>query len=419
MSHLSRLLLLAAAMLAMASLSAHAQTEDLPPPPPGYDPVVPEAIESALDKTAIQHDLINIKWGIVPILDYTWFGQDPPSVDQVGVQENAFQVRSGRVMARGSLFNTSSHPWKFLVSFEYRGFDSNPDDTWSWTDVWVQIPVAKVGNLTIGKEKEGFSYEIVGDAANLVQVERLMNTFAGTRNVGLKLSGNAFQDRASWSFGVFNDWFQQDLSFDESGTQVVGRVTTLAHSSDDGAHYLHLGGSFRRNGADQDSIRYKGRPESNVTDYYVDTGSLPADHAQQFAFELLWNRGPFSLTGEYTEAHVHSLAGGGNPNFRGWYAVGSWVVTGEHRPYDTKVGYARRILPKGNWGALELFARYGLVDLDDKEARGGYLTKLFLGANWWVNRRIRLSAGYGRAALDKLGVTGHTNQYFTRVQWVY
>jgi hypothetical protein len=30
-----------------------------------------------------------------------------------------------------------------------------------------------------------------------------------------------------------------------------------------------------------------------------------------------------------------------------------------------------------------------------------------------------VSAGYGRATLDKAGTTGHTNQYFTRVQWVY
>ena len=79
--------------------------------------------------------------------------------------------------------------------------------------------------------------------------------------------------------------------------------------------------------------------------------------------------------------------------------MGSWVVTGEHRPYDKKVSYARRILPTGNWGSLELFGRCG-----------GFLTKWFFGANWWVNRRIRLTAGYGRA---------NPNQYFTRVQWTY
>jgi phosphate-selective porin OprO/OprP len=99
--------------------------------------------------------------------------------------------------------------------------------------------------------------------------------------------------------------------------------------------------------------------------------------------------------------------------------TGAWVVTGEHRPYDKKVGYARRVMPKGRGGAVELIARYGLVDVTDKDLDGGYLTKWFAGVNWWANRRIRISAGYGRATLDRFGTTGHTNQYFTRVQWVY
>jgi phosphate-selective porin len=55
----------------------------------------------------------------------------------------------------------------------------------------------------------------------------------------------------------------------------------------------------------------------------------------------------------------------------------------------------------------------------DKGIDGGYLKKWFAGVNWWATRRIRITAGFGRATLDKLGITGHTNQYFTRVQWVY
>lgn len=39
--------------------------------------------------------------------------------------------------------------------------------------------------------------------------------------------------------------------------------------------------------------------------------------------------------------------------------------------------------------------------------------------NWWANRRIRISVGYGRATLDRLDKTGHSHQYFTRLQWVY
>jgi phosphate-selective porin OprO/OprP len=344
----------ATALVALAALAAalsgaplHAQTEDLPPPPPGYDPIVPETIEAELDKTSVDHRFFTLKWGLAPIFDYTWFSQDAASLSQVGEQEDAYQTRSGRLMARGTLFNHWKRPWKFLVSFEYRGFDSDPDETWTWTDVAVTIPLGRIGNLTLGKQKEGFSYEIVGDAANLVQVERLMNAFAPTRNIGLKLGHTAFGERATWSIGAYNDWFEQD--FEDSGTQVTARVTALAHESNAGRRYLHLGGAWRRNGADDGQIRFRGRPESNVTDYYVDTGQVPADHAQELALELLFNEGPVSLTGEYAEVHVDSLEGGGDPGFRGYYLVGSWVVTGENRPYDKKVGYARRVLPTGRW----------------------------------------------------------------------
>jgi hypothetical protein len=37
----------------------------------------------------------------------------------------------------------------------------------------------------------------------------------------------------------------------------------------------------------------------------------------------------------------------------------------------------------------------------------------------WANRGIRITAGYGRAALATFGTTGHTHQYFTRAQWIY
>jgi len=46
----------------------------------------------------------------VPIFDYTWFAQDQASVDQVGVQENDFDIRSARIMARGTIFAQSQAP---------------------------------------------------------------------------------------------------------------------------------------------------------------------------------------------------------------------------------------------------------------------------------------------------------------------
>jgi hypothetical protein len=46
----------------------------------------------------------------------------------------------------------------------------------------------------------------------------------------------------------------------------------------DGSSYVHLGIGVRYVGEDEGSLRFRGRPESNVTDYFVDSGSIAGDH---------------------------------------------------------------------------------------------------------------------------------------------
>lgn len=419
MYRLASVVLAAAVLWLSPPAPAYAQTEDLPPPPAGYKPAVPDVSEAALARTAVDTRWLTIRFGFAPILDYTSLSQDAASIDQVGVQDDAFQVRSGRIMVRGNLFNTGARPWRYLVSFEYKGLDSNPEQTWNMTDVAVTIPLgAAIGDLTLGKVKEPFVYEMVGDAANLPFLERLLNPFFASRNVGARLDRTAFGRRTTWSLGVFNDGFTAGVPLAQSGTQVSARVTGLPWITADGRRYLHVGTGWRHSGDDAGSVRLKGRPESNVTDNYVDTGNIPASHSTTVSLESLLNVGPASVTAEYAQAHVPSPAKG-DPSFSGWYVAASYVLTGEARPYDRRVGYARRVLPARRWGAVEVFARLGKVDLATPMVDGGYLTKWFTGVNWWASRRWRVSAGYGRARLDRFGTTGYTNQVLTRLQWIY
>jgi phosphate-selective porin len=65
-------------------------------------------------------------------------------------------------------------------------------------------------------------------------------------------------------------------------------------------------------------MRYRSRPESNVTDYYLDTGTLMGDHATHLGLEALWNEGPFSILAEYNHAWVSSTQSG-DPAFSGYY----------------------------------------------------------------------------------------------------
>ena len=428
---------LIAAMLAfglvadwICALDARAQSEESePPPPPGefeaasQPPpekpfLVPDVPQSVTEQTQVRERWFTLKPGLSVVEDYTAFHQDANSLSQVGKQDDQWQVRDLRLMLRGTI--GSDYKVSYFVAGVYQGFDTDPGERWDLVDLWFAFPLGSPATkLTVGKTKETFDYEMVGDSGNLPQQERVLSPFFVSRNVGLKLTqviGEA--QRMTASAGVFNDWFSNGNSLKESGTDVSARFTGLVWDEPDGKHFLHFGLAGRYVGADNDTLRYKGRPESNVADNYVDTGNLPADHAWQLGLEALWNEGPFSVLAEYNRAWVDSPAMG-NPEFSGYYITGSWILTGETRPYDRTVGYARRVMPKGRWGAPELVVRFSHVDLDDGAVQGGSFDKTYLGLNWWATRRWKVGFGWGHTWLDRFGTTGVTDSFLTRLQWIY
>jgi phosphate-selective porin len=362
-----------------------------------------------------QHDRFSIKFGIVALTDYTSFDQDDASIAQVGEQDDKFEVRAARLMARGHF--EAWRRWNYVFSYEYKGFDQSSESDWSATDVKIATET-RAGTLTIGKTKEWFAYEMVGDAANLPHHERLLSPFFRSRNVGVTLNDTYAEQRGSWHAGVYNEWLVNGKSFADSGTSAALRVTFLPVWEGEGTNYLHLGAATRYYGAEKNQLRFKGKPASNVASNFVDTGNVPGSHAWQAGLEALWNVGPWSVLGEYARADL-ATAAPGRPTLDGFYVTGSWVITGEHRPYDRKAGYARRVLPQGRWGAWEVFARYGRVDLDDAEVRGGRMTGWWTGVNWWATRRWKASVGYGDIELERGGLEGDTKTLLTRLQWVY
>jgi phosphate-selective porin OprO and OprP len=378
--------------------------------------VTDETLEAA--KIEDEHDRFAVKFGFVVMpMDYTSFDQDERSKDQVGNQRDELEARSLRLSARGhfELFRT----WNYLLSYEYKGFDQTSADDWNTTDVRISTVLGpRVGTLTLGKIKEPFAYEMVGDAANLPHNERLLSPFFRSRNDGVMLGNAVLDQRATWAVGWYNDWWTQGTSWSDSGNDFAGRLTVLPVWSGDGSSYLHLAASTRYYGAVDDQLRYKGKPASNVADDFVDSGKVPGDHAWHTGIEALWNRGGYSVLAEYVRADL-STRDDADPTLDGWYVTGSWVITGEHRPYDRKAGYARRILPQGRWGAVEVIGRYGRVDLDDRTVRGGSMQGWWTGVNWWANNRWKASVGYGNIDLDRFGITGNTRTLLTRLQWIY
>ena len=266
-------------------------------------------------------------------------------------------------------------------------------------------PVGKLGALTFGKNKEPFIYEMVGDAAFLPSMERILNPFFTSRDVGLSMSNTAFNKRMTYSTGWFNNWWVHGKDFDTAGNHFASRVTGLVSINEDGSRYLHVGASARYSGADLGVVRLRGKAGSNVSSNYVDTGNIPASNQKEFALEALWTRDGYSILTEYVRSEVNATQAA-NPSFYGFYITGSWFITGEHRPYDRNVGFARRPIPRRHLGAVELAARYARLDLDNKSIHGGVMDKGLLDLNWFLNRRWKLGVSGGFANLDRAGLNG-------------
>jgi phosphate-selective porin OprO/OprP len=356
--------------------------------------------------------------GLVLIGDYNAFGQDAASISQVGKQRDQFDDRAVRFMARGKI--GGAYKFGYLVAAEYKGFDTDPEQLWNLTDLAVTAPIGgPETTVSVGKLKETFAYEMVGDAANLPAQERVLSPFFVSRNAGIRLNRVLGQDhRATAAIGVYDqDWGISPSSIN-NGTDVTFRTTGLLWDLNEDRDYFHVGLAGRYNTSADGVIRMKGRPESNVTSNYIDTGSIPANYAWNFGLELLWNRGPFSALAEYIPSWI-SADTSGNPNFYGCYIITSWVLTGESRPYDRTVGYARRIIPKNHYGAFELVSRFSNVDLEDDLITGGEFYKTYFGVNWWATRRAKFGIGWGHTWLDRFGTIGETDHLQVRTQFVY
>jgi phosphate-selective porin len=396
---------LAVGAVTAAPEAALAQADPLPEP--AY--LIPDLPAGLLSYDGERFQILPV---IAIVADYTFFDQDEASVGQVGVQEDTRDLRAGRL---GVALRSKQRGWSLLFVVDYQEGRTRDKQIFQLYDLRLRIPVRRV-TIDIGKQKQPFVFEMAGLSIVKPQQERILSPFFVTRSVGVTLSGQLAADRMTWSAGWFNDWLESGASFSDNAKDWVGRVTGLVGVSADNRNYLHLGLGLRRVGPDADLVRLSGRPESNVTDYYVDTGDFEADYVDEMGLELIAARGPFLFTAEHVAARAHAPASM-DPRFSGSYALLSWMLTGEGRPYLRESGSTGPVTPASRRGAIELVARFSHLDLRGGLIDGGTLDKWHVGANWWISRQWKFGLSWGDADLARDGVVGRTRMLLGRLQW--
>ena len=359
-----------------------------------------------------------------------WVSQDTNSETQVGNLQNfdGGEIRGLRFGAVGTL--NFPQPWVYTIfaatnAFD-KGFDTETTDDWEFFDWRVDIPTFSGTTLSIGKQKEPISMERTMGLIYLPMQERsaMADAFLPARNVGVVLSGRAFDERMTWAGGVFNDWLDTDDSLGNSATQFIGRFTGLPWYSEDESNLVHLGFGLRYSNAKQ-GFRYASEPEFNQSPIFVDTdtgtgtGAFAADSGKTYNLEASWRKGPFWLHGEYIFNDVDA-PNTGNPDFTGYNLTGSWVLTGEMRGYNRKSGIfnpltVARSVNDGGWGTWEVAARLSDIDLTDGLVDGGEMQIFSLGLNWWLSPVFNVNLNYRWVTLNRFSLSGDSNGFNTRV----
>jgi phosphate-selective porin OprO and OprP len=186
---------------------------------------------------------------------------------------------------------------------------------------------------------------------------------------------------------------------------------------------IHLGASAQHLYSKKSSVTYRSRPESYFAPRLVDTGDLDAQSALSWGIEVAVENGPLSLQAEWLQALAYRAADA-TLGFYGYYVAGSWLLTGESRPYNRNAGAFGRVVPRktfslrnGAYGAWELAARFSHLDLNDEEVKGGTMDIGTVGVNGHLTPRLKLMIDYGFGRVDRRDGDGDVRTLAGRMQY--
>ena len=417
----SRVAVLSIALLAAsAALTAQTSSQQASTPPPAE---VPQALTGFEEKLVYENRALSVRWGWMFMMDGLAMTQDGVNEEQVGHVPAKGEPRADRLFMTGVV--KFRKPWRYMFSANYNGLDSEPGEHFSFMDIAVDIPLTSwLGSVNIGRQKVGVSQEWMLPGADWIFMERsgTANAFIPQRNIGLRVHNAFTNGRVTYSAGVFNDWFVNDRSISENGTQYSGRVSFLPIDRHDGETIVSVATAVYYKENTEGQLKYRARPESNQSPYFVDTGSFDGNHSTTTQFEVMALNGPTQVFGEWMLTPVDAPTVG-DPFFQGGFVGASHFLTGEHRDFNRNDGYYGRFVPRspfsfrnGGLGAWEVSTRYSYTDLTDGAIDGGVMQRLTGGISWYPSVHWRFEFNYGRGVLSRGGAEGHFNVFQARGQ---
>jgi phosphate-selective porin OprO/OprP len=348
--------------------------------------------------------------------DARFYGDTPTALSP-----DTFLLRRVRPQLEGTLF-------RFV---EFRLMPDFGGGTTALQDAYLDLKFAPWLKVRSGKFKGPVSLERLQSALDLSFVERAFPaSIAPNRDIGVLVFGDLAREVLNYSVGVTNgvtDGSSIDLD-DRDGKDLVGRVfvTPFRHSKDNRLANLGLGlaattGTQRGTPLTPNLPTLRSAGQQVISRYRLDAAApenttfADGDH-WRISPQGYYYTGPFGLLAEwiYSSQEVRRDVSTATLGTTAWQITTSYVLTGEspsyrgvspRHPFDTRTRA---------WGALELDARYHQLRLDEdafplfanpaaavREARAWAI-----GANWYLNRAVKIQAQYENTSYKGGSPTG-------------
>lgn len=284
-----------------------------------------------------------------------------------------------------------------------------------------------LGRFRIGNFFVPFGLEQVTNDTNNIFLERSIPSqglFTPDREVGVAFYNGTEDKNLTWSSGIFLDSISEGLKEridDNQGYRLSGRVTWLPYydEASNGRYLVHVGAGVLHTGDQNNSVRFRARPQIHEGPRLIDSGAVAADDYTTGNLELAVVWGPFAVQSEAFLSSVDRLARG-RATTGGAYVHGSWFLTGENRVFErfsqhgaqfgrNKPGQNLLLAPGegcSRWGAWEAKARWSNLNL--RELNAGEYNDLTVGMNWYWSDRTRVMFDWIHPVTSSGTTFGHT-----------
>ena len=370
--------------------------------------------------------------------DSVWFTESPAvhPQTQIGEMYDGTFFRRVRINLDGKVQEV------FEYNFEY-ALENTQQLMTGLDEVWVgvtQLPF--LGSIRVGhlKVPQGLEGDMISSSKAMTFMERAAYTDAFYNNFapGIWTGNSVLDQHMTWAAMFYRtERGTNGADFGDGEYAATGRVTFLPLYENDGRCLVHLGAASTWRAAElggnelsgNRTITLAARPElrdaqgdfGNSVDTalpgdstrMVSTGALRCTDAYVNSAELLAIMGPLSFQGEWALTTLADVVAGGttqNRTFNGGYAQLSYMLTGENRLYDRRLGRLGTLYTnpdenfwairdeEGNFnhglGAWELAVRYSYLNLNDGPVEGGVMQGLTVGLNWYLNTNLKLQFEY-------------------------